>query len=245
MLFDPTRRWISRASCRTVSSARFFVTGPAFPRLQPSAEQQAGWDAAKKICSFCPVLAECRRDSLGEEYGVWGGLDEHQRHLIRTKLAQRAKRWPVARRHAWGEALEKLREQGHTWTRIRAMTGIGDRLGELLIDEWVTHHALTARPPAAAVVDLPLPAAGGMAQPPFPAVPGRRHAWVRRNGRVSDAHYRGQTEDGAWISVQLRTGKGNSVTFVRSEDVKIYHPQPVVVVTYIGRPSREQPRQAG
>ncbi|WP_181957557.1 WhiB family transcriptional regulator [Streptomyces paludis] len=244
VLFDPTRRWVSRASCRTVSSARFFVDGPAFPRIPPSAAQQAGWDLAKKICHHCPVLAECRRDSLGEEYGVWGGLDERERYLIRTRLSQRARRWPAARRLAWGKELLALRDGGNTWTRIRAMTGIGDRLGELLIDEWVTHRALTAQPPAA-VVELPLPAPGGMIQPPFPAVPGRRHAWVRRAGRITDAHYRGQTEDGAWISVQLRTGKGNSIQFVRSEDVQIYHPQPVVIVTYIGRPDREQQSQAG
>lgn len=50
---------------------------------------QAAWDEAKKICSFCPVASECRRDTLGEEYGVWGGLDEHERYLVRSKPRHR------------------------------------------------------------------------------------------------------------------------------------------------------------
>ncbi|MBU8827758.1 WhiB family transcriptional regulator [Mycolicibacterium goodii] len=47
---------------------------------------------AKKMCSRCPVIAECRAYALsvGEPYGVWGGLSASDRE----KLAMAAERQP-------------------------------------------------------------------------------------------------------------------------------------------------------
>ncbi|MGW2513687.1 WhiB family transcriptional regulator [Streptomyces scopuliridis] len=238
MLYDPERRWVSQASCRTVSSKRFFPQGPPFPRMPPSDTVQAAWDEAKKICSFCPVLAECRRDTLGEEYGVWGGRDEHERFLVRGKLGRAAKKWPEERRLAWGRELRALQQQGVTWTRIRGMTGIASVLGTELIKEYLAAKKAAGDARRGAVVDLPLPELAD-----FPATPGRRHAWVRHNHLVSDAHYRGQTADGQWIYVQLRAGRGESQTWVRAADVHFYNPQPVQILEYIGRGTREESSQ--
>ena len=40
--------------------------------------------AAKQVCESCPVLEQCRDYSLsvGEFYGVWGGMTEMERHRI-------------------------------------------------------------------------------------------------------------------------------------------------------------------
>ena len=39
---------------------------------------------AKAICATCPVIKECREQSLAvrEPYGVWGGLSEDERTAI-------------------------------------------------------------------------------------------------------------------------------------------------------------------
>jgi WhiB family redox-sensing transcriptional regulator len=48
-------------------------------------------EAAKAICATCPVIKECREQSLTvrEPYGVWGGLSEDERAAI---LARRGNR---------------------------------------------------------------------------------------------------------------------------------------------------------
>ena len=46
---------------------------------------------AKKVCSSCPVSAECLEESLvnGEMFGIWGGLDTQERKEL-LKLRRRA-----------------------------------------------------------------------------------------------------------------------------------------------------------
>ncbi len=40
---------------------------------------------AKRICASCPVTAPCLAYALdhGERFGVWGGLSERERRLLR------------------------------------------------------------------------------------------------------------------------------------------------------------------
>ncbi|MFJ4622137.1 WhiB family transcriptional regulator [Streptomyces sp. NPDC088812] len=77
----------------------FFSPGGQ-PNRKPVKSTQQRWDQAKEICAMCPVRTQCARDTLGEEYGVYGGLDEHQRYLIRRKLPRVIGKWPWARRLA-------------------------------------------------------------------------------------------------------------------------------------------------
>ena len=43
-------------------------------------------DIAKKLCGICQVEKECLQYSLeNEPFGIWGGLDENARHIIRVK----------------------------------------------------------------------------------------------------------------------------------------------------------------
>ena len=48
-------------------------------------EESAEWEAAKKLCSVCPVRQLCLEGALaeGQVFGVWGGLDETE---LRTAL---------------------------------------------------------------------------------------------------------------------------------------------------------------
>lgn len=51
--------------------------------------------AAKALCRTCPVAAECLSDALAraDEFGIWGGLDEHERREARKQ--QRSRRLPT------------------------------------------------------------------------------------------------------------------------------------------------------
>jgi len=42
-------------------------------------------ERAKALCRSCPVQMRCRTDALtrGEDYGIWGGLDENQLRAAR------------------------------------------------------------------------------------------------------------------------------------------------------------------
>ena len=72
--------WQSRAACRGIDSTTFF----------PITEEAA--EPAKRICLRCEVRQPCLQYSFEqrERYGVWGGIDEHERaELIRRGLTHR------------------------------------------------------------------------------------------------------------------------------------------------------------
>lgn len=243
VLYDPERRWRPQAACANEDPDLFFPHGPAQPGRPPTPDVQKKWNKAKGICATCPVRMQCRRDSLGEEYGVWGGLDEHQRYNRRGKQRAYARWWSREVRLTWGEHLAMLRDGGLQWTDIRRMTGVGMGLAGELIAEREEHCKALAEA-APVIVDIPLPDA--VIPPPPEGAPQKRPAWAWHNGRWCGAHYRGQTADGAWISVQVRAGKGQSMIWARAEHVHIRHPQPVQILQFIGRPDEHnQQAEAG
>ena len=139
---------------------------------------------------------------------------------------------------ALGQKLLALRTQDINWTRIRTMTGIGDGLGSVLVEEWVEHLHDLYEADRLRIVDLPLPPSPVLT---FPEAPGRRDAWVFHNGVYADAHYRGETEDGEWILVQLRAGRGNSMKWIRQINVRLYGVRPEPSIReFIGRSERER-----
>jgi WhiB family transcriptional regulator, redox-sensing transcriptional regulator len=65
--------WMSRAECANYPPDWWF---PA--RGQPSPQ-------ARSVCLSCPVRTECLDYAIAhnERHGIWGGLSEKQRRLIR------------------------------------------------------------------------------------------------------------------------------------------------------------------
>lgn len=235
MLYDPERRWAPRAICRVEDWPLFFAEG-GMPHSTPAAGAKKLWDQAKEICASCPALMECERDTLGEEYGVWGGRDQHQRALARKALPRKTARWSDEKREAWGKELFKLRQARVNWPDIRRQTGFPQPVAEKLITAY--QEALKSRTqPVAEVVDLPLPTMpADPVKTPFPPRAGQRHGWVRNGRGLADAYYRGQTPDGRWLFMTHFSGRGNVHKWIKAEDVQLYHPQPVVILTYGGRP---------
>jgi hypothetical protein len=244
MLYDPLRRYLKDAACTDPADRKLFFAPCSSVRRKPSDKTQEAWDRAKEICGLCPVMHQCRRDTLGEAEGVWGGLDPFQRWKIRQALTKAVRRWPRDRRLRWGEELHRLRTGGTVFREIQKMTGIPESPAMYLIREWERHlRDLESREPAQVVELKPVelePGAAGR-KPPFPETDGRRHLWARSSGIVRDCWYVGQTEDNAWIFV-LIDGRGrrySSRKWIRAEDVRIYRSQAVTVMEYANRPDRK------
>ena len=75
-------RWQDRGACNEQDTDAWFVRNEGSRMAEP----------AKAICGTCPVRRDCLASSLvfGEEYGVWGGLDSHQRHALSQRLRRGA-----------------------------------------------------------------------------------------------------------------------------------------------------------
>ena len=236
VLYDPKRSWSTEALCAKLGPEYFFAPHGQVDR-PPTPTTKAYWAEAKEVCSRCPVLEQCRRDTLGEEYGVWGGRDEHQRYVERTRIAKKHawKKWPEALRVEWGQHLAELRSRSMHWRDIQHLTGLTISVCEGLIAEWEQHAPAPEPEPVAEVIELPAPAAPRKRQP-WPKVPGDRHAWVRNNGLIADGWYAGHTEDGRWVRMQVFSGRGNVIKFFPVKDVRFYYPQSRWTVPYVGRP---------
>lgn len=70
--------WKERGACKGLENDMFFP------------ERGEGTLEQKKICSGCPVLAECREYSItnGEKFGIWGGLSERERRRLRRQRSE-------------------------------------------------------------------------------------------------------------------------------------------------------------
>lgn len=68
--------WQESAICRQVDPELFF----------PEKAQHEQARLAKKVCSTCPVKAECLQAGMFEEYGIWGGLSNVERRQIRKRM---------------------------------------------------------------------------------------------------------------------------------------------------------------
>jgi WhiB family transcriptional regulator, redox-sensing transcriptional regulator len=79
----PVGPWAGRAACTTADPETFFPVGN-----EPNA-------AAKQYCARCPVCDSCRDYALaaGEEFGVWGGLNEAERKAILASARQEQTAW--------------------------------------------------------------------------------------------------------------------------------------------------------
>ncbi len=76
--------WRLSAACRDVDPELFFPIGDGGPAVAQVAE-------AKRVCAACPVRAACLEWAMArnEKDGVWGGLDETERHRERRLRLRR------------------------------------------------------------------------------------------------------------------------------------------------------------
>jgi WhiB family redox-sensing transcriptional regulator len=77
--------WRKGAACRTEDPELFFPVGTSGPALL-QVEQ------AKAVCHRCPVTDRCLAWALetGQDAGVWGGMSEDERRVVRRRGGMRA-----------------------------------------------------------------------------------------------------------------------------------------------------------
>ena len=71
--------WQQSGACQELPSEMFF-----HPDGERGPRRRNRENAAKAICSSCPVIEACRKHALAvqEPYGIWGGLSEDDRATI-------------------------------------------------------------------------------------------------------------------------------------------------------------------
>ena len=77
--------WLADARCIGEDPDLFFPIGTSEPALAQVA-------AAKSVCGSCEVRSDCLEWSLStfQDAGVWGGLDEEERRVIRRARRREA-----------------------------------------------------------------------------------------------------------------------------------------------------------
>jgi len=72
------RHWRDDAACANEDTLLWFPVGFSGPALEQAAQ-------AKQVCADCPVREPCLVFAVttNQEYGIWGGLDELERHQVR------------------------------------------------------------------------------------------------------------------------------------------------------------------
>lgn len=75
----PLPAWMEQAACATANPEIFY----------PDDRRSATARAAKRVCGTCPVQNDCLVHALThhESHGIWGGLDEADRRLIRRRAS--------------------------------------------------------------------------------------------------------------------------------------------------------------
>jgi WhiB family redox-sensing transcriptional regulator len=76
--------WRSKAICKDTDPDLFFPVGTTGHALVQIAR-------AKEVCGECPVRANCLDYALetNQDAGIWGGLAEEERRMIRRERAGR------------------------------------------------------------------------------------------------------------------------------------------------------------
>lgn len=89
--------WRHRAACIGEDPELFFPVGTTGPALAQIAE-------AKAVCRQCPVNAECLRWALasGQDAGVWGGMSEDERRVLKRNNARGTPRAPSRPKRSGG-----------------------------------------------------------------------------------------------------------------------------------------------
>jgi WhiB family transcriptional regulator, redox-sensing transcriptional regulator len=116
---DHLAEWWSLAACQHADPDLFFPISAA----GPARAQLVG---AKAVCARCPVRRDCLHYALAADpvQGVWGGLTEEERRLLRQREAKARVR--AARRPGPAAPARRSSPAGRRAPRARAQAVAAD-----------------------------------------------------------------------------------------------------------------------
>lgn len=227
--------------CSTLKSEEledtFFYRGPNQVREKPSRLTQEHWDQAKEFCIECPIFLRCREQNWGQEYGVWGGTDQHERYLYRRRRQRELLRMDDQRRQAVAASMWK-RAGGAGAPQAMPLSrqiGLSASAIKTLVREHEGRLAARRRERQEAAVAA-MEAINGPTGPQWPtAAPPEGQGWVFRDGAILPAYYLAQTADGAWVRMKFRAAHMQPVRkWFRAEHVTLRFPVTPVIGTWSG-----------
>ncbi|MGN6126745.1 MAG: WhiB family transcriptional regulator [Humibacter sp.] len=228
---------LCRALSPEVLEKTFFFPAAASVRHSPSKAARAAWEAAKEVCIECPAFLLCRENCWGEEFGVVGGTDEHERYLYRRHLTAE-----LARKSADERA--QLAAYFHT----RHAGGLGDSAGLMArstgyskpaVEALIAEHeaVLDAQRPALAVAAAP---EARRQAPEFPAAdPPRADGWVWYRSRAHAGHYVAHTEDRVFVRMKIKPAGAQTTKWFPAAEVSLRTSITPVIQVWIARPDKE------
>lgn len=215
----------------------FWYPGPQDVAKTPGGPALAAWEAAKEVCIECPVFLMCRENAWGQEYGVVGGTDQHERHLHRRRLTRLLALKGVEERAAMAAYFHARHAGGlgDSPDLMARSTGYSSLSIKLMLSE---HDALLdrqRRQAAASAADA-LPSEWEDS-PSFPeASPPRADGWVWYYGRAYAGHYMGQTADGAFVRMKIKPARAQTTKWLPVSHVDLRSTITPTVMEWINRP---------
>lgn len=98
--------WRERAACRGCDPEMFFPERGANTVAQ-----------TKAVCAGCEVRDECLAENLGERVGVWGGLSERERRILRRDQPRSVPPHGTRTRYVYGCRCVECRLADSTYKR--------------------------------------------------------------------------------------------------------------------------------
>jgi pyruvate/2-oxoglutarate dehydrogenase complex dihydrolipoamide acyltransferase (E2) component len=203
---------------------------------QPSKAAQAAWDEAKETCLDCPFMLRCAEEHKGEDYGVWGGVDQYERYMERRRMSQRRQRSAPDKQAAEAARVYAM-HAGHRGLPVHEValrTGHSVKAVNAMIE---AHEAASAAP---AEPEAPAPAPRRIA-PAWPADwPPQGDTWVWAEGSARSGHVVAVTADGAFVRVKFRGArKAHVIRWFPADQVQIRTQTALPVAEFKGRTDDE------
>jgi hypothetical protein len=198
----------------------FFYPGPQDLSTAPGKFARRAWTEAKEVCIECPLYLACREVCWGEEYGVWGGTDQHERYLYRRRLVKHLARMGAQERAAEAARLFAMpgAAGGRSLEAISRQTGYSVQTIRVLLAE----HVARLKAEREAAGQAAREAVGWAPAARFPERAPRGDAWVIQNGTAYPGRYIGQTASGRWLRMSMQVGgRIPAVRWFRAENVDL------------------------
>ena len=203
--------WHHRAACRDAPLDLFFDAGEQVGRLSMGGLMKRA--EAKSYCSRCPVMKLCLDLYLGEDHGVFGGMDRDERRDYRAMMSRQQADQDGGQ---LAEEILAAREGGAKWARLAEDYKVRPRTLKSYLKTYQEQRANVSDP--GAKVNLVL-------DPSEMGPPSWGDSWVIQQGRIYPAAYQGESGDeDPWFFMSIDFGRSQTRKWVPALAVTLARP---------------------